>query len=1374
MHKRIFTFLLCIFFLFGTANVSSLADEAVRAESLFVSGPDILLKPMDGSFSKVKFNLEDDSSDVISGAVWSSGSENLFFTDDGCAVLHKDIPTGDYTVNALYDGITYTKNIKIYDGMFRDYDEGKDGDYFLTGSRSATYHDKGNGDMYVQPDNAFYYIPGIQSVIKNVVDDVTLEYDIFTTAWKWRGAIGHVQTSCGEWAGNLEFKIDNHKYVFQIMDYTNYFENGNAGEYRSYESDIKGESWVNIKMKMKSQGRDDDGKLKDHKWDIYANDELIFSDVMFRCIGFVRGDGSKIEDCTGISNLYANVANDNTAIYSGDKFNPDDDPYIGAAINGEKTLGKPRTDTDVTSVYTFKNFLGKNLSCDWSISPSDSGVSIDSDGTVSVTKNAQPGSYEITASYPDGKKTFNIEIRDVGYKMSVSGTDKISIDSGFTEKTFEYIAADQFGTEEECDWFVSGDNDYVTISDGVLTVMTGAADGVYTVTAVPKDKTSVLKPASIDVTISTVTYSLYGTEKVIRPAAQMASAVKYTLKDSFGEEVTDGITWSCSGAEILSDGRVIVLPSTENYKVSAMYGEKTYTLNAKVSEGKAYDYESYNEGDFVSKDYGEIVKSDTKKNKSKYLYIPYTDSSHRMYVDFGLNGGGEDLVLSYDCFANPGEKFTSSPVISNIQWLESIGYGCEFKDSKYVYTFTCEDYGAEPDEGDVSVTRPTYTHRLDENDFVHVEIVFNTLANTFDMYTDGVKAFENIHLRYWNKKSFGTTATLIVGRFDNFASHSGREYDRKITYLGSNSMAVVSEGESRKLLKYSITDEDIANTGLSAVWDVVGFGDDFVGNKDDIKSEGNELVSLSPAYGTVYIKGSTSDGAANTGIIPIKLSGAFSSLSDMKIIANGEEEEEFTVNVHYPVSGNYVTSAIQYSESPSETKKIRAASDKKAVFEIDASKTGLNYITITDKNGAVEDYIVPIGCDKLFDRGDVKTLLTDEKINDYFAAYVKKNASTVKKCNALYAAMDDDTKDTVLKYTNGNADNYFASVLLLSLLSGNKSDADMCASELEGAGFKSNDINLMISGDNYADIVEKVRQNSDSLKSASENIHVYTILIGVEKYTVSYKEVKSYLEALGCSRYDSASVGDKNTIAQAVAGKKYNSLTELERAINSVDLGGSGGSGGGGKVGSGSSGKTTSGGIMGNVTPETDNNEEKNTFDDVKKSHWAYEYIENLASKNIINGYNNYFYPDNNVTRAEFVKILCTAFGTEKSDENIFADVGKNDWFRPYVCGAAKAGLVLGSDGRFNPNDAITREDACVMLYRFAKYSGKEFSSAEPISFNDESDISSYASEAVSALSSGGIVNGVGGNLFAPKANTTRAAATKIIYMIIGKGGMAQ
>ena len=79
------------------------------------------------------------------------------------------------------------------------------------------------------------------------------------------------------------------------MDYTNYFENGNAGEYRSYESDIKGETWVNIKMKMKSQGRDDDGKLKDHKWDIYANDELIFSDVMFRCIGFVRGDGFILE-----------------------------------------------------------------------------------------------------------------------------------------------------------------------------------------------------------------------------------------------------------------------------------------------------------------------------------------------------------------------------------------------------------------------------------------------------------------------------------------------------------------------------------------------------------------------------------------------------------------------------------------------------------------------------------------------------------------------------------------------------------------------------------------------------------------------------------------------------------------------------------------------------------------------------------------------------------------------------------------------------------------------------------------------------------------------------------------------------------------------
>ena len=78
--------------------------------------------------------------------------------------------------------------------------------------------------------------------------------------------------------------------------------------------------------------------------------------------------------------------------------------------------------------------------------------------------------------------------------------------------------------------------------------------------------------------------------------------------------------------------------------------------------------------------------------------------------------------------------------------------------------------------------------------------------------------------------------------------------------------------------------------------------------------------------------------------------------------------------------------------------------------------------------------------------------------------------------------------------------------------------------------------------------------------------------------------------------------------------------------------------------------------------------EAKPTFDDVNLSHWAITPITTLASKGIINGYGSNYAPDNSITRAEFVTIICRAFRvtTEKADAE-FADVNKNEWFYEYV-----------------------------------------------------------------------------------------------------------
>ena len=175
-------------------------------------------------------------------------------------------------------------------------------------------------------------------------------------------------------------------------------------------------------------------------------------------------------------------------------------------------------------------------------------------------------------------------------------------------------------------------------------------------------------------------------------------------------------------------------------------------------------------------------------------------------------------------------------------------------------------------------------------------------------------------------------------------------------------------------------------------------------------------------------------------------------------------------------------------------------------------------------------------------------------------------------------------------------------------------------------------------------------------------------------------------------------------------------------------------------------------------------------YHDLSGNHWAYEAVENLSDRGIINGYNGYFSPENNITRAEFIKILCTAFGITPGGEDAFEDVEPEDWFAPWINAAFASGLVEGSLGRVYPEDFISRQDAAVLLFRFSKYASMTFAQ-EQKEFSDSSLIAPYAKEAVGTLASGGFINGMGDGSFAPQAEMTRAQAAQLLYNITG-GGM--
>ena len=51
--------------------------------------------------------------------------------------------------------------------------------------------------------------------------------------------------------------------------------------------------------------------------------------------------------------------------------------------------------------------------------------------------------------------------------------------------------------------------------------------------------------------------------------------------------------------------------------------------------------------------------------------------------------------------------------------------------------------------------------------------------------------------------------------------------------------------------------------------------------------------------------------------------------------------------------------------------------------------------------------------------------------------------------------------------------------------------------------------------------------------------------------------------------------------------------------------------------------------------------------------------------------------------------------------------------------------------------------------------------------FDDDNSIADYAKSSIYVLKEQGIINGVGGNMFAPYNTATRAEAAKMIYEII-------
>ena len=177
-------------------------------------------------------------------------------------------------------------------------------------------------------------------------------------------------------------------------------------------------------------------------------------------------------------------------------------------------------------------------------------------------------------------------------------------------------------------------------------------------------------------------------------------------------------------------------------------------------------------------------------------------------------------------------------------------------------------------------------------------------------------------------------------------------------------------------------------------------------------------------------------------------------------------------------------------------------------------------------------------------------------------------------------------------------------------------------------------------------------------------------------------------------------------------------------------------------------------------------------YTDLSETRWSYDAIKNLYDMGVL--------PKRDVlgcaqteSRGNFVAYLyalaCVLGQVQQYDDVLpFTDVAQDDpHYEAYVW-AWKNDIIRGiSETVFEPDSNIKRQDACVILVRFARSLGMQLSRQfEAVQFKDSLRISDYARTSVAACQMIGLVNGYENGFFRPSGKITREECAATIYRL--------
>ena len=184
--------------------------------------------------------------------------------------------------------------------------------------------------------------------------------------------------------------------------------------------------------------------------------------------------------------------------------------------------------------------------------------------------------------------------------------------------------------------------------------------------------------------------------------------------------------------------------------------------------------------------------------------------------------------------------------------------------------------------------------------------------------------------------------------------------------------------------------------------------------------------------------------------------------------------------------------------------------------------------------------------------------------------------------------------------------------------------------------------------------------------------------------------------------------------------------------------------------------------------------ESKNTsFTDVKKTAYYYDAVSFAVKKGLFNGTTSTtFSPDTGMTRAMFITALGRANGVNAAsyEKTNFSDVKTGSWYGSYVQWAFENKIISGmGEGKFAPDQQITRAQMAVILTNYCKWKGLEVNT-DQLAYTDLADIPDWAGEGVGFCTAKGWLTGYPEGSFLPQKTATRAEAATVLYKGSGSG----